>query len=61
MEKMMTLEGAKNTAKERLFLSVKLRLPDLFPPFPRLFALLTLANVDKQHRQSDAQTERFHT
>ncbi|MFA0733302.1 MAG: hypothetical protein BKPUNTRY_002872 [Candidatus Fervidibacter sp.] len=39
MEKMMTLEGAKNTAKERLFLSVKLRLPDLFPPFPRLFRL----------------------
>ena len=37
--KTMKTEMAKNTAKERLFLSEELRLPDPLPPFPRLFRL----------------------
>ncbi|MDT7897115.1 MAG: hypothetical protein RRB12_04060 [Armatimonadota bacterium] len=39
MTKITAIERAKATAKERLSLSEKLRLPDLLSPFPRLFRL----------------------
>ena len=39
MAKITAIERAKATAKERLSLLEKLRLPDLLPALPRLFRL----------------------